>query len=105
MRLNLSQNGINILYQTGIIVSRGELNNLKKKNENKVTLRLRELREERGLSQIKLAIDLDLNQNSISRYETGEREMDYVTLIRIADYFNVSLDYLLGRSDDPNICR
>ena len=86
-------------------MSRGELNNLKKKNENKVTLRLRELREERGLSQIKLAIDLDLNQNSISRYETGEREMDYVTLIRIADYFNVSLDYLLGRSDDPNICR
>lgn len=78
---------------------------MKKKNENKVTLRLRELREERGLSQIKLAIDLDLNQNSISRYETGEREMDYVTLIRIADYFNVSLDYLLGRSDDPNICR
>lgn len=58
------------------------------------------LRESRGLSQVRLAIDLDLNQNSISRYENGEREMDYATLIRVADYFGVSLDYLLGRCDD-----
>ncbi len=37
--------------------------------------------------------------NSISRYENPEREADYDTLIRFADYFNVSLDYLLGRTD------
>lgn len=78
---------------------------MKKKIENNISLRLKELREERGLSQVKLAIDLDLNQNSVSRYETGEREMDYATLIRVADYFGVSLDYLLGRSGDPTIRR
>lgn len=50
-----------------------------------------------------MAIDLDLTQNSISRYETGEREADYQTLINIADYFNVSIDYLLGRTDNPKI--
>ena len=64
-------------------------------------LRLKQLRKERNISQLKLSIDLSLNQNSISRYERGEREADYTTLIRIADYFNVSLDYLLERTDDP----
>ena len=44
-----------------------------------------------------------MNQNSISRYENGEREADYATLIRFADYFDVSLDYLLGRSNIPNM--
>lgn len=59
------------------------------------------MREEKGISQLKLAMDLNLNQNSISRYENGTREADYATLIRIADYFHVSLDYLLGRVSDP----
>lgn len=54
--------------------------------------RLKELREERGISQVRLAIDLNMNQNSISRYESGVREADYKTLLAIADYFNVSLD-------------
>ena len=43
--------------------------------------------------------------NSISRYETGEREADYKTLIKIADYFDVSLDYMLYRTDTPEINR
>lgn len=42
-----------------------------------------------------------MNQNSISRYENGEREADYETLIKFADYFGTSIDYLLGRTDDP----
>ena len=46
---------------------------------------------------MKLAIDLNMNQNTISRYENMEREADYETLIKIADYFHVTLDYLLGR--------
>ena len=62
--------------------------------------RLKELRKERNLSQLKLAMDLDMNQNSISRYETEERQADYATLIKFADYFNVSIDYLLGRTDE-----
>ena len=44
-------------------------------------------------------MELNLNQNSISRYETEEREADYATLIALADYFNVSLEYMLGISD------
>lgn len=66
-------------------------------------MRLRELREKRHVSQVKLAIDLGLSQNSISRYENGEREADYATLISIADYFDVSVDYLLGRTDNPKM--
>jgi transcriptional regulator with XRE-family HTH domain len=66
-------------------------------------LRLKELRKKRHLSQITLAMDLNMNQNSISRYENGEREADYATLIAIADYFHVSVDYLLGRTDDPKM--
>ena len=65
-------------------------------------MRLRELRKRRGISQLKLAMDLHINQNSISRYETGEREADYKPLIAIADYFHVSLDYLLERTDEDN---
>ncbi len=67
--------------------------------------RLKVLREKRGVSQLKLALDLNMNQNSISRYETGVREADYATLIRFADYFDVSIDYLLGRTDDPSFSK
>ena len=53
------------------------------------------------MTQQRLAIELNMNQNTLSRYETGERQADYQTLILIADYFNVSIDYLLERTDDP----
>lgn len=66
-------------------------------------IRLKELRKSKNISQIKLAIDLNTNQNTISRYESGEREADYATLIAIADYFKVSIDYLLYRTDNPTI--
>ncbi len=69
------------------------------KKGEKMKFRLKELRKSKNISQLKLALDLNLNQNSISRYENCEREADYETLIKFADYFNVSLDYLLGRSD------
>ena len=62
-------------------------------------MRLNELRKAKGISQLKLAMDLNMNQNTISRYENGEREPGINELIRIADYFNVSVDYLLGRTD------
>ena len=62
-------------------------------------MRLKELRKEKGITQLKLAMDLGLSQNTISRYETGEREADYKTLIMLADYFGVSVDYLIGRTD------
>ena len=62
--------------------------------------RLKKLRKKKNISQLKLALDLNMNQNTISRYENMEREADYETLVRFADYFDVSLDYLLGRVDD-----
>lgn len=68
-----------------------------------MVIRLREIRRKKHISQLKLALDLGMNQNSISRYETGEREADYLTLVAFADYFNVSLDYLFGRTDNPKI--
>lgn len=64
-------------------------------------MRLKQLRKEQGISQLKLAMDLNMNQNSISRYENGVREADYKTLIAFADYFDVSVDYLLERTDNP----
>lgn len=64
-------------------------------------MRLKELRNKKKITQLKLAIDLNMNQNSISRYESGERQADYETLIKFADYFNVSIDYLLNRTDNP----
>ena len=65
--------------------------------------RLKKLRKQNKISQVKLAIDLNMSQNSVSRYENMERQADYNTLISIADYFGVSLDYLLGRTDNKEI--
>ncbi len=67
--------------------------------------RLKTIREKRGISQLKLAMDLGLTQNSVSRYESGAREADYKTLVALADYFNVSIDYLLERTDKPAVNR
>ncbi len=68
-------------------------------------MRLKQLRKAKGLSQQRLATDLNTNQNTISRYETGERQPSIDELIRIADYFNVSVDYLLERTDCPKLQR
>ena len=68
-------------------------------------MRLKEVREKHGISQLKLALELNMNQNTISRYETGERQAGYKELILLADYFDVSIDYLLGRTDNPNVNR
>ena len=66
-------------------------------------MRLKLLRKQKNISQLKLAMDLGMNQNSISRYENLEREADYATLILFANYFDVSIDYLLERTDNPKM--
>ena len=68
-----------------------------------IVMRLKELRKQKNITQIKLAMDLNSSQNSISRYELGEREAGYATLIAFADYFNVSIDYLLERTNNPKL--
>lgn len=60
-------------------------------------MKLRELMEKSGLTQQKVAYDLRISPQAVSHYITGRREPDFETLIRIANYFNVSTDYLLGR--------
>ncbi|MBE6712042.1 MAG: helix-turn-helix transcriptional regulator [Ruminococcaceae bacterium] len=66
-------------------------------------MRIKELRKQKGISQLKLAMDLHTNQNTISRYETGKREPGIEELIRLAEYFEVSIDYLVGRTDNPKM--
>lgn len=68
-------------------------------------MRLKELRKKKGISQLRLATDLNTTQNTISRYETGEREPGISELIKIADYFNVSVDYLVSRTENPKMNR
>ena len=68
-----------------------------------VGMNLKKIRKEKGISQLKLAMELNMSQNTISRYETGEREPGINELIRIADYFNISIDYLLERTQNPHI--
>lgn len=60
--------------------------------------RLKELREDRGLTQDEMADILKVSRSQMSNYETGKYEPSIDTLIFLADFFNVSLDYLLGRT-------
>ena len=59
---------------------------------------LRKLRDEKGLNQTQLGKELNLAQRTISNYENGERFPNEIILNQIADYFDVSMDYLLGRT-------
>lgn len=68
-----------------------------------IFVRIKEIRKAKKMTQLKLALELNTSQNTISRYENGEREPSIKDLIKIADYFNVSIDYLLERTDNPNI--
>lgn len=61
--------------------------------------RIKELRTERGITQADLAKILKISDRAVGYYENGDREPDYSTLLKIADYFDVSIDYLLGASD------
>lgn len=59
--------------------------------------RLRDLRTRRNLSQPELAEAIGVSKSAISMYERGERNPDFETLERIADFFNVDMNYLLGK--------
>lgn len=56
---------------------------------------LREIRKKRGLSQQKVAMDMNINREALSYYENGKRSPDISMLIALSDYFNVSIDYLI----------
>lgn len=63
--------------------------------------RLAKLRKERNLSQYELAEKMGFSRGQIANYEQGTRQPDFETLLKFADYFGVSTDYLLGRTDTP----
>lgn len=62
--------------------------------------RLKETRVNRGLTQRELAKLLNIAPSTLANYEVGKREPDFVTLCKIADFFQISIDYLLGRTDE-----
>lgn len=64
--------------------------------------RIRDLREDKDITQEKLAKHLGISQRAYSRYETADSMMPLDLLIKIADFYNVSVDYLLERTDIPN---
>lgn len=61
--------------------------------------RIQELREEKNISRKSLAQVLEISYSAMSKYETNERFPEKEMLVQLADYFNVSIDYLIGRSD------
>ncbi|MDF2713109.1 MAG: Xre family transcriptional regulator [Paenibacillus sp.] len=63
--------------------------------------RIAYLREKRSLTQEELSIKLGISRAALSHYETNRRQPDYETLRNIANFFDISLDYLLGRTKDP----
>lgn len=65
--------------------------------------RLRALREAANLSQEELALEIDSSEPMIQRYEKGSHKPGVDVLLRLAQYFHVSSDYLLGLSDNPNV--
>ncbi|MED4126508.1 helix-turn-helix transcriptional regulator [Halalkalibacterium halodurans] len=64
--------------------------------------RLKYCRKKRNITQEKLAAALSINRSTYAKYETGENEPDNQTLKMLADYFDVSVDFLLGRTDDES---
>lgn len=66
-----------------------------------VAKRLRQLREGMNLSQTQIGKLMGVPQSSIYRYEHGQSSPSFENMVKFADYFDVSLDYLFGRTDDP----
>lgn len=66
---------------------------------------LKQLRLSRDLNQTEMAKELELSRERYNQYENERRAPDYETLKKIAEYFQVSTDYLLGRTDDPTPVR
>ena len=64
---------------------------------------LRALREDKDIKQKDIATYLNVSQNTYSQYETGVISLTAEVLIKLSDYYNVSIDYLLDRTSNPNL--
>lgn len=65
--------------------------------------RLKELRKSKGITQIALQMQTGIEQALISKFESGERIPPTETLLLLADFYNVSIDYILCRTDNPEV--
>lgn len=65
--------------------------------------KLRKLRKDKGLTQIGLQMATGIEQSLLSKFENGERIPPTETLIRLADFYNVSMDYIMCRTENPKI--
>lgn len=63
---------------------------------------LREIRKKKQLTQLKVAMDLSISREALSYYESGKRSPDIDMLLRLSNYFNVSIDYLITGRDFEN---
>ena len=63
--------------------------------------RIRDLREDRDLNQSQVAKMLGMSQTGYSKYETGENDIPTSILIKLARFYNTSVDYILGETDNP----
>ena len=63
--------------------------------------RIRDLREDRDMNQTEIAKMLGMSQTGYSKYETGENDIPTAILIRLARFYGVSIDYLLGETNNP----
>lgn len=70
-------------------------------NRSIFSVRIRALRQHHGLTLVQLGAQFGISKQSAQRWETGENIPTGEKLVDIADYFDVSLDYLVGRTDDP----
>ena len=66
---------------------------------------LKIVRKKRNMNQLKVAMDLNISREALSHYENGKREPSLDMLNKMSLYFNVSIDYLLERTDNPNILK
>ena len=64
--------------------------------------KIRDLREDRDLNQTQVAEMLGMSQTGYSKYETGENDIPTEILIKLANFYNVSIDFLLGQTNNPN---
>lgn len=68
-----------------------------------MNLRIRDMREDKDLTQKQISSIINCDQSLYSKYERGEREIPLSLIIKLADYYNTSVDYLIGRTDKPEI--
>ena len=65
--------------------------------------RIRDMREDNDITQKQISAILNCDQSLYSKYERGEREMPLALIIKLADYYNISIDYLVERTDNTKI--